>query len=292
VQGCSAAPFFGRWSSAFTGMHTITNRRHPLVAQFREAAQGEHRLMLLDGVHLVEEAAQAGLRIRHVIVSSDALEQRDVGRILEALIGREADIAVAGRAVMDAVSPVRSPSSIAALADRPSHPADGPYRDAEPFVLVAADVQDPGNLGAIVRVAEASGATGLIVAGASADPFGWKALRGSMGSALRLPIAADRDALNAIGQARHHGCRVIATVARGGLPYVDTDFRRATAVVVGAEGAGLAEALVSAADAHVSIPMQAPVESLNVAVAAAILAYEARRQRLSPERPVPVRAHR
>ena len=97
-----------------------------------------------------------------------------------------------------------------------------------PLVLIACDVQDPGNLGAIVRVAEAAGATGLIAAGACADPFGWKALRGSMGSALRLPIAIARHVEEAVAEARRHGCRVVATVPRGGRSLFDArpDARR------------------------------------------------------------------
>ena len=94
---------------------------------------------------------------------------------------------------MDALSPVRSSSAIVALAERPRDRSTRVYAGAGPLVVIAVDVQDPGNLGAIVRVAEAAGATGVVAAGASADPFGWKALRGSMGSALRLPIVAARD---------------------------------------------------------------------------------------------------
>ena len=90
-----------------------------------------------------------------------------------------------------------------------------------PLVVVAVDVQDPGNVGAIVRVAEAGGATGVIAAGASADPFGWKALRGSMGSALRLPVVRATDTADALADARRHGCRIVATVPRGGRPLFD-----------------------------------------------------------------------
>src|SRR5262249_36962638 len=148
-----------------------------------------------------------------------------------------------------------------------------------PLVVIAVDVQDPGNVGAMARVAEAGGATGMIVAGATADPFGWKALRGSMGSSLRLPLAiADADA--ALGDARGRGCRILATVPRHGRAIHEVDLRGPIAVVVGGEARGLSPAIVDAADDRVSIPMDEPVESLNVAVAAALIVYEARRQRL------------
>ena len=107
-----------------------------------------------------------------------------------------------------------------------------------PLVLIALDVQDPGNVGAIVRVAEAGGASGVVCAGACADPFGWKALRGSMGSALRLPILVHRDSREAIDEARRHGCRIVATAPRGGRPLFDADLRGPIAVLIGGEGSG------------------------------------------------------
>jgi TrmH family RNA methyltransferase len=140
-------------------------------------------------------------------------------------------------------------------------------------------VQDPGNLGAIVRVAEAAGATGVVAAGGSANPFGWKALRGSMGSALRLPIASEPAAENAVAEARRHGCRIVATVPRDGRSLYDVDLAGPLQVLIGGEGRGLASALTDLADERVTIPMQAPVESLNAAVTAALIVYEARRQR-------------
>jgi TrmH family RNA methyltransferase len=145
--------------------------------------------------------------------------------------------------------------------------------------VVACDVQDPGNLGAMIRVAEGSGATGFIAAGECADVYGWKAMRGSMGSALRLPIAIERDAMRALGAARAHGCRVLATVPRGGVEFFKADLRRPVALLLGGEGRGLTPELIDDADERVTIPMTPPVESLNVAVATALITYEARRQR-------------
>jgi TrmH family RNA methyltransferase len=181
---------------------------------------------------------------------------------------------------MRAISPVRSPSPIVALADRPEDDATRVYRRSPALVVIAVDVQDPGNLGAIVRVAEAGGATSFVAAGASADPFGWKALRGSMGSALRLPIISKSEPAAAVEEARRHGCRIIATVPRDGRSLFDVDFKRPVAVLIGGEGPGLAAPLTTGADEQVTIPMQSPVESLNAAVTAALVVYEARRQRI------------
>ena len=261
-------------------MQRITSRQNPLVARYRDSARGRPPdAVLLDGAHLVSEALAAGVPIRHVAVSSDALDRDDIRAIVDTVAGRGIDIAAASRAVMQAISPVRSSSPIVAIGERPPADIARVYGDNGALIVITADVQDPGNVGAIVRVAEAGGARGFVAAGSTANPFGWKALRGSMGSALRLPVAVDPSTDHAVADARRHGCRLVALVARGGQPHSESDLRGRIAILVGGEGAGIARTLIDAADARVTIPMERPVESLNAAVAAAVLIYEARRQR-------------
>jgi TrmH family RNA methyltransferase len=260
---------------------TITSRQNPLVARFRDAARGGRgEVMLLDGAHLVGEAIDAGIRIHVAAVTPAAIEKDDLRPLLAALSRAGADIATVAAPVMDALSPVRSSSAIVALAERPAAAGDRIY-GARPLVVVAVDVQDPGNVGAIVRVAEAAGATGVVAAGASADPFGWKALRGSMGSGLRLPLASGLSADAAVADARRRGCRVVATAPCDGRSVFDIDLSGPVAVLIGGEGPGLPSPLIDTADQRVTIPMQPPVESLNAAVTAALILYEARRQRLA-----------
>jgi TrmH family RNA methyltransferase len=147
------------------------------------------------------------------------------------------------------------------------------------FIVAAVDVQDPGNLGSIVRASEAAGVTGLFVTGASANPFSWKALRGSMGSALRLPIVAGMGLDAVLACMTQHGLRTVAAVARGGLLPDEVDWRGGVGLLLGGEGPGLPASVIARCDQQTTIPMAAPVESLNVAVAAGVLAYAARRQR-------------
>jgi TrmH family RNA methyltransferase len=259
---------------------TVSSRQNPLVARYRAAARGDARdVVLLDGVHLVSEAVAAGVPIRHVAVKTEAMNITEVGLLVDTLTRSKADVVMASASVMDALSPVRSSSTVVALADRPGGAESTFYGGAAPLLVVAVDVQDPGNVGAIVRVAEAGGATGVVAAGASADPFGWKALRGSMGSALRLPILVQSDAARAVADARGHGCRILATTPRDGRSLFDVACTGPIAVLIGGEGPGLPPALIDGADERVTIPMHAPVESLNAAVTAALIVYEARRQR-------------
>ncbi len=261
-------------------MRTISSRHNPLVARYRAAARGEAAdAVLLDGAHLLTEALDAAVPIQVVAFTSEAARRPEVAAALARLSRAQTELAAVSGPVMDALSPVRSPGGVVALADRPVIDAARLYRTLDPPVVIAIDVQDPGNVGAMVRVAEAAGAGGFVAAGACADPFGWKALRGSMGSALRLPIAVRRDAESALGEARRHACRIIAAAPRDGRSLFEVDYRGPVAILIGAEGTGLPPALAAGADERVTVPMQAPVESLNAAVTAALILYEAFRQR-------------
>jgi TrmH family RNA methyltransferase len=258
----------------------ITSRHNPIVARYRAAARGEDRLlMLLDGVHLVADALAAAVPLEDIVVASGAESRPDLTGVIAMILSGRMSYVSASAEVMAALSPVRSSSPIVALARRPPGDTASLYNRSTPLVVIVSDVQDPGNLGAIVRVAEAAGATGLVAAGASADPFGWKALRGSMGSALRVPIVIVRDLADAVHEARRHGCRIVATAPRDGRPLFESDLAGPIAVLIGGEGPGLPQDALDGADERVTIPMRAPVESLNAAVTAALFVYEARRQR-------------
>ena len=261
-------------------MKTISSRHNPIVARYRAAARGElSGAVLLDGAHLLAEALNARVHIREAAVTPDAAGRQDVASIVARLATMDAEVAVVAASVMDALSPVKSPTGIVALADRPEPACEQLYQASNPLVIVAVDVQDPGNLGAIVRVAEAGAAGGVVAAGVSADPFGWRALRGAMGSALRLPVMSERDAIIAVSEARRHRCRIAAAVPRDGQSIFRVDYSGPTAILIGAEGAGLPADVVAGADEHITVPMQPPVESLNAAVTAALIVYEAFRQR-------------
>jgi RNA methyltransferase, TrmH family len=260
-------------------MDRISSRRNPAVKRFRDLARAsDPAAVLLDGEHLLDEALRSSVRLEAV-----ALSQRLPAAQLDAIAARAlaagARILVVDDDVMTAISPVRHPSGVVAIAARPRATIDDAFGGSPQMALLLADVQDPGNVGAIVRVAEACGATGVVTSGTTADAFGWKALRGSMGSAFRLPVATRVDLAEAIREARHRGIRVLAAVPRGGAPLPATDLRRPVTVLLGGEGGGLSASALALADGQLTIPMQPPVESLNVATAAALIVYEAWRQR-------------
>jgi TrmH family RNA methyltransferase len=180
--------------------------------------------------------------------------------------------------VLDAASPVRSPTGVVALATWTPAPIARLFAPAPALAIGLVDVQDPGNVGGVIRSADALHATGVAALDGTADPAGWKAMRGAMGSTFRVPVARDgTDA--AILAAAKAGARTIATVADGGTPLHEVDLRQSVFVLLGNEGAGLPEDVVQRAGVRVHVPMKSGVSSLNVGVTAALVLYEARRQR-------------
>lgn len=257
----------------------ITSRQHAIVKAFRLVARGDKSRALLDGWHLLHEAVQAGIAIETIALSGEPAMDRDAALVDRLRRRSDVSVVVVSATVMDAISPVRTPAGVVALARRPVVAVSQLLTPSPALVIVAIDIQDPGNAGAIVRSAEAGGATGVVFAGDTADAWGWKALRAAMGSTFRLPVFQQRDVHEAAELLRSRGVRSLATVPDGATPMHEADLRQPTALLIGAEGSGLAADVLSGADGELTIPMQRPVESLNVAVAAGVLVYEARRQR-------------
>lgn len=261
-------------------MEAITSRRNPVVAQFRRVSRlstPTDSTVLLDGPRLIEEARRAGVRIDLLAVSTAKAVARRTAAIVDRLDSSTRVVRVSP-SVMAALSPVSTPSGLTALATRrPAHledTADTP----RPLVVGLSGVQDPGNTGAVIRAVEAGGASGVVTVG-GADPYGWKALRGAMGSTFRLPVVRSPDPDPVRREARVRGLRVMAAVPHGGTRLTETDLGNPCLVWLGAEGHGLATDLVETADEVITIPMHTPVSSLNIAVAAALIIYEAARQR-------------
>jgi TrmH family RNA methyltransferase len=258
-------------------VETITSRQNPIVRRFRAVADAPDERLLLDGAHLIEEALAASVPIELVAVDESA--KADVAAVARRVESAGARVVRVPSRVLSAMSPVRQPSGIVAIARRQERSLAEALAGAPQMVLMLDHVQDPGNVGAIVRTAEACGATGVVTGHGTADPMAWKALRGSMGSIFRLPVAVRQSLPDAVAAARALGIEIFAAVPRGGVPLSECDFRRPVAVLLGGEGGGLPDSIVALAATPLTIPMRPPVESLNVATAAALIAYEAQRQR-------------
>ena len=264
-------------------MKTITSRQNPLVARFRavvRARRSHRRQLLLEGAKLIEDASAAGIPIEVAVVSSAELRRRnrELTALADGLTATGVTVAAATDEVLSRLSPARSPSGAVAIATHQPVKLRNVY-NSEGLTLAPVGVQDPGNVGALIRAADAGAASGVVVTSGSADPFGWRALRGAMGSSFRLPVADIDHISGAVAVARELGVGIIAAVPRGGMSLYAVDLTEPQLVFLGSEGVGLDDDTLALADARVTVPMRRPVQSLNIAVAAAVIVYEAYRQR-------------
>jgi TrmH family RNA methyltransferase len=257
----------------------ISSRRNPLVRQLRALheprGRREQGLLLLEGRHLLEEALRLQL-IPDLVAATPAWIARheDLWRCLPAATRRQP---VADEALALAASTSHPDGVLATLQPPEPDPARRPG-----FVLALDGLQDPGNLGTLLRTALAAGVEAVWLA-EGADPYAPKVLRASSGAALALPLRRlERGELLAVLQGpQARGLQRVATLVSGGRPYWELDWTRPTVLLLGNEGAGLDPQLAALADARITIPHSPAVESLNVAVAAAPLLLERWRQSAS-----------
>ena len=260
---------------------TLRSRANPLYKRLRALKErtGERDLCLLEGPRLVLEALAAGLAVVEAAASPRAEASPAGPAALAELRQREVPVRRMAAELVASLSETETSQGLLALARRPSFDEQEVFRRTPPLVLVADAVQNPGNLGGLLRTAEAAGASGAILSAGCADPFSWKALRGSMGSAFRLPHFHGGPTDQVLDALEAQGIAVLATAADGERRYDEADLRGPVALVVGGEGAGLSAAVRERAAARLRIPLEEPVESLNVGVAAALVLFEAARQR-------------
>jgi TrmH family RNA methyltransferase len=249
----------------------LESRANPFLKLVRRLSRGGRRdsRFLLEGAKLVRAGLACGVAIERALVAR--------GRGSEEVPLLEAagiEVFETTESIFNSVSSLETPEGILAVARRPAAATAPP--DAKGVVLVSAGIQDPGNLGALARVAEAGGASALVLLKGSVDPFSPKALRGSMGSLLRVPLFEHVEAASL----KELGFRVAALVARGGSDYREVDWTPPVAILLGREASGLDESAVASAELRVTIPMRGSIESLNVATAAALVLYEANRRML------------
>lgn len=250
---------------------TIRSGQHPLMKRLGAILAGSEReACVLEGDRLIDDALASSFPLEVVLVSS---EREDRARDLER---RGLRVQRVDGALLAKKSALRNSPGVAAIAGIPPRRSVAELdAGARALVLVIAGLSDPGNLGALARSAEAAGAAALVVVAGSANPWGDKALRGSMGSLLRLPVVSLPSAGDAARELRARGFRLLAAATRDGKPFTQLDWSGPIALWVGSE-TGL-DPKEMAGFERVTIPMAGAVESLNVTVAASLLLFAAGR---------------
>ncbi|MEP7212174.1 MAG: RNA methyltransferase [Acidobacteriota bacterium] len=266
-------------------IHLITSRDNAKIKHAKGVRDGRDETQIfIEGVRLAEEALCSPLRCREAFVSEAMISGEKIDAIINALRNSGAIVYKINAKTADSLSDTKNGQGIVVLADRPRQPSLRELIPIEgvgiPTVIFLEKVNNPANLGAVIRTAEAAGAAGLIISEGSADPYSPKSLRASMGSAFRLPMMTGTE-LNEV-QAWSKACGLISTAAdiSASNSHTRTDWGMPRLLVLGSEAHGLDAAVIDQMDELTSIEMDNGVESLNLAVASGIILFEAKRQNL------------
>jgi RNA methyltransferase, TrmH family len=261
-------------------LRPIEGKHNLLVKELRQAfnrgeltASGE---CAIEGFRILDEAIRSGLRLRAVFVSASGQDR--AARVLPQ-IGAQVETVLVPDKLFASVVPSESPQGIASLVRLRTYNLDevlaGP--SSGPLLLLAG-IQDPGNLGTILRSAEAFGGKGVLLGDGTVGVFNSKVVRASAGSIFRIPVAKV-EVRTALAAMRARDIRRLATSSHKGTPLAEVDLRAEVAIFIGNEGAGLDKRLLAEMDDLIVIPHSPRVESLNAGIAASIILYEAARQR-------------
>jgi RNA methyltransferase, TrmH family len=263
-------------------MIKIASRDNSLLRRARAVRDGkDDELIFVEGLRLCEEALRSGLTIEAVIVSDELARKEKAASLLNELGRTSERAATVSEKLLESISYTKTPQGIVVLASRPDSSAEhfASKQNDNPLIVLMHKINNPVNVGAILRTAEAAGATGAIATRETSDPFSPKSLRGAMGSAFRLPAWFGPTYQEAVDWCSERGVQVICADVHATTNYDEVDWQRPSALVLGPESSGLSREEIDVANQSVTIPMRGPAESLNVAVATGVLLYEAARQR-------------
>ena len=255
----------------------LTSLQNPLIKQIRklQTAKGrkEQQQFLLEGTHLIEAACSANYRLNVVCCTSQWKSKHP--NLWEQLHQQAERIEEVNERVLNAIATTVHPDGIVAVAPR----LNFRYIPQTDLIIALETIQDPGNLGTIIRTAAAAGVGGLLLSRDSVDLDHPKVLRASVGAWFQLPMAVTTDLITTLTQYQQQGMQIVATLPNVTQTHWQLDGQKPTILLLGNEGNGLSQRLIDLADQQVQIPLFRSVESLNVGICAAVIIYEIQRQR-------------
>ena len=253
------------------GADVLTERSARVAAAVklhRHVGRRRARRFLAEGPNLVEAAAARGL-VRDVFVTELAAQ-----RHATLLAARQWPVHLVNERAAKALSDTVTPTGLVAVCETPDTRLDDVLAGAPRLIAVAVEIGEPGNAGTVIRIADAMGAAGVILAGRGVDPYNGKCLRASAGSIFSIPVVVAPDLRGAVSALRATGLQLLATALDGETRLDEADLAAPTAWLFGPEAHGLPPEVADAADHRVRIPMAGGAESLNVGAAAAICLYQ------------------
>lgn len=256
--------------------------RNVMLLSTKSKERRKQKLFVAEGVKMFLEAPHE--QIREVYLSEELLKDKEgfsaVSDKLTA-IGKQKHTAVeiVKKDIFQKICDTKTPQGILCLVEMPEYAFEKILDRENGLYLVLEDIQDPGNLGTMIRAGEGAGITGVVMSSHTADVYNPKTIRATMGSIYRIPVVYEEDLAESIKIMKRKGIETYAAHLEGKRAYDKEDYHKATAFLIGNEGNGLSRPIADLADNYVKIPMLGKVESLNAAIAATLLIYEAARQR-------------
>jgi len=263
-------------------MNLLTSAQNPLIKEVKalkdKKAREDMKLFFIEGTRFVEEALKENVEIVRIFFSEQLLHNSSGERIYTQASSLKIDMFSVSDKLFKEISDTENPQGILAVIKIKPNNMEDVLKDNS-FIVILDSIQDPGNVGTLIRTADAAGATGIIMSKGCVDLYNPKVLRSTMGSVFHIPVCFSDNLVDTLEALKARGIKVYASHLKGSRNYFDADMGYNTAIIVGNEAKGISDEVASHADVLVRIPMPGKAESLNASVAGSLLMYESVRQR-------------
>lgn len=260
----------------------ITSPSNPTIKEikslYRKKERWSKNSFIIEGIKMVEECVDNNYPLSHIVYCDELFNIRGADQIWEKIKTHDRLIKISNKLYRE-ISQLENPQGILAVAKFRLNSIDEILNKSNPFILLLDRLQDPGNMGTIIRTADAFSIDGIIISEGSVDVYNPKVVRSTMGSIFRMPLYFTRDLEKMIEELKDRHIKVYSTSLKGNKYIQDVNFRQPSALIIGNESRGVSKDLEKLADQLIKIPMSGEAESLNAAIASSIIMYEALRQR-------------
>jgi len=263
---------------------SLDNPKVKLIRKLKDRRKREKEgKFVVEGIHLISEALRSfkdtgGAKIEYVLYSSALCKSAEAKALIKELTGSNVEVLDASQRVIDSLTEVETPQGIIGVLEGKKASLNDIFSSGKNLIVILDGIQDPGNVGTIIRTADAVSAAGVIVSKGTVVPYNSKAIRASMGSIFHIPVVGSKLLKETIGKVKTAGFCVSAAAVDGREELFEGNYKGRQAFIFGSEGKGLSGSIIDLADRTVRIPMPGKAESLNVAVSASVVLYEALRQ--------------
>lgn len=261
-------------------MHIISSKENAFIKHIVKLKEKKYRNeygeFIIEGAKIVKEAIMENVKIKNIVLSEDAVNSQLIDKYLKNELEKIDYIQVPNN-IFKQITDVENPQGVLAVVEKNNNTAEVDY--SKDFILILDDIQDPGNLGTIIRTADSVGLTEILVSKGTVDAYNLKVIRSTMGAIFRVKIIECEDLLKTLNVAKNNGFKIVVTSLETKKSIYDLDLNK-KALVIGNEANGVSDEIINIADEKAIIPMLGKTESLNASVATGVILYEYLRQKL------------